>query len=551
MTKRVCAYLRVSTSRQAEKELSIPDQKRQAEEYCSEKGFQLVRIFEERGASATSENRPEFQTMIAEALSVERPFDVILVHSFSRFFRVAYYHEHYRRKLEKRGIEVTSITQDLGDQPQDMVLRQMIASIDEYQSAETAKHVRRSMKENARQGFWNGSHPPYGYKTQVVETRGGTEKKKLVIDDGEADVVRMIFELYLEGDGRGTLGIKAIADHLNTKGRCYRRGGKFRTSLVHKILSNEVYVGRHYYGKRNSKTGKVRPRNEWVEMATPSIIPLDRFTLAASRREKRKPMNTPPRVTSGPTLLAGLAKCGTCGGSLTIRTGKGGRYRYYTCAKAAHEGKSSCPGRSIRSEALDDLVLDQIEEKILRPGRLKKVMSALKERQGKSAEHSLREEKALRKGLRELDQKLDRLYDAVAEGRLRETSSLSSKAYQLETQKEALLHQIATMGRKKDFALAPVTDENIAAFSQKFRAALRDPQRAIGKEYLRGLISKIEVGDDEIRIHGSDKALLAGFAARKGNSLQSGEVPSSVQDWWARQDSNLQLRRYERRVLTN
>ena len=150
-----------------------------------------------------------------------------------------------------------------------------------------------------------------------------------------------------------------------------------------------------------------------------------------------------------------------------------------------------------------------------------------------------------------MDQKQDRLYDAVAEGRLRETSSLSSKASQLEAQKEALLHQIANMGRKKDFAMAPVTDENIVAFSQKLRAALRDPQRAIGKEYLRGLISKIEVGDDEIRIHGSDNAILAGLDARRGDSLLSGEVPSSVQDWWARQDSNLQLRRYERRVLTN
>jgi hypothetical protein len=53
--------------------------------------------------------------------------------------------------------------------------------------------------------------------------------------------------------------------------------------------------------------------------------------------------------------------------------------------------------------------------------------------------------------------------------------------FSITAQKDALLHQIANMGRKKDFALAPVTDENIAAFSQKLRAALRDPNALSAK----------------------------------------------------------------------
>lgn len=157
---------------------------------------------------------------------------------------------------------------------------------------------------------------------------------------------------------------------------------------------------------------------------------------------------------------------------------------------------------------------------------------ALKDRQGKSDEQALKEEMGHRKGSRELHRKLDRFYDTVAEERLRETSNHSYKAPQPVARKEAPLHQIANMGRKKDYALALVTDETLAAFSGKLLRGRCDPRRGLGKEDARGLISKIEVADDEIRIQGSDNILLAGFAARKGDSPLSGEVLSYFQGWW-------------------
>ena len=58
---RVAAYLRVSTTRQAEQDLSIPDQRQQIEDYCRSKGWTLVSVFIEPGASATDNRRPEFQ----------------------------------------------------------------------------------------------------------------------------------------------------------------------------------------------------------------------------------------------------------------------------------------------------------------------------------------------------------------------------------------------------------------------------------------------------------------------------------------------------------
>ena len=84
---RAALYLRVSTARQAEHDVSIPDQKRQGEAYCASRGYQLAETYVEPGASATNDRRPEFQRMIEAGTSKPAPFEVVIVHSFSRFFR--------------------------------------------------------------------------------------------------------------------------------------------------------------------------------------------------------------------------------------------------------------------------------------------------------------------------------------------------------------------------------------------------------------------------------------------------------------------------------
>lgn len=95
------------------------------------------------------------------------------------------------------------------------MIRQIMALFDEYQSRENAKHTLRAMVENARQGFWNGSWPPFGYCIVEAERRGQKVKKHLNIDPVQAETVRQIFDLYLHGDGQsGGLGIKMIINHL-------------------------------------------------------------------------------------------------------------------------------------------------------------------------------------------------------------------------------------------------------------------------------------------------------------------------------------------------
>ena len=222
---RACAYLRVSTGRQAEADLSIPNQRRQIAAFCAAKGWNLVVEYVEPGASATDDARPEFQRMIERATDGDRPIDIIVVHSYSRFFRDSFALEMYVRRLAKVGVALVSITQELGNDPAQVMMRQIISLFDEYQSRETAKHVLRAMKENARQGFYNDSRLPLGYVAEAVEQRGSRTKKRLVIDPVEAETVKLIFRLYRFGDGKsGALGIKALTSWLNERGHRTRLG---------------------------------------------------------------------------------------------------------------------------------------------------------------------------------------------------------------------------------------------------------------------------------------------------------------------------------------
>jgi len=106
---RAALYLRVSTARQAQHDVSIPDQRRQGETYV------------EPGASATNDHRPEFQRMIEAGTAKPASFDVV-VHSFSRFFRDHFVLEFYAGKLAKNGVKLVSITQELGDDPMHVMM---------------------------------------------------------------------------------------------------------------------------------------------------------------------------------------------------------------------------------------------------------------------------------------------------------------------------------------------------------------------------------------------------------------------------------------------
>jgi site-specific DNA recombinase len=527
---KVALYLRVSTARQAEKDLSIPDQRNQLERWAKDKGWQVVAEYVEPGASATDDKRPQFQRMMDDAARADRPFDVVLVHSFSRFFRDSFQFELHRRSLEKNNVALISITQAVTDDPGGQMFRQLCAMFDEYQSRENAKHVLRAMKENARQGFWNGAKSPFGYKAVVVETRADAIKKQLAVEPAEAAIVRMVFDMYRAGKG-----VRVIAHEFNRQNITHR-GGKFTSTRVHEILTREAYAGRYYFNRKEWRTGKRKERGEWIEFETPVIIEPHVFQAVQGTLESRRPTRVPPRVLNGPTLLTGIAKCATCGGGMTLRTGKGGRYRYYACHNAMNKGKSACRGRSIPMADLDNLVLGEVEQKILAPERLEVLLSALIARAKNRTQDDAAKAQRLRKALAVTEGKIERLYGALAEGTVKDTDLFRKSLSRIEAERDEALRLIGSLEQQRSVPKQLLSRKNLARFAIAARERLHAEDARLRKGYVRQIVERVEVADGTITVRGSKAALASGLLPPAEDG--AGEVPRFVPEWWAVTDSN-------------
>jgi len=538
---RAALYLRVSTGRQAENDLSIPDQRRQAKGYCTSRGWKIVADYVEPGVSATDDRRPEFQRMIDAATTKPPAFDMIVVHSFSRFFRDQFQLEFYVRRLAKNGVRLVSITQELGDDPMSNMIRQIMALFDEYQSKENAKHTLRAMKENARQGFWNGSLPPIGYRiAEAAEQHGHRIKKTLEVDPFQAETVRLIFRLAREGDGAtGPMGVKSITKHLNAAGIRTRDGGRWGIGAVHKVVTRTTYVGRHRFNTKFWKTRQRKPDTEVVEMATPPIIVAAEFEAVQALLKSRSPALTAPRITSGPTLLTGICFCAACGMAMTLRTGKSGRYRYYTCSTKARQGETGCRGRTVPMEKLDTLVADHIERRLLQPSRLEEILSSVLDRREERTERRATHIAELRKRAAEVDAKLKRLYDAIEngvadladpmlKGRVAELKAIRDQAHADEERAEGALERVGPS----------ITPQSLKTFARQARKRMRTAAGGYRRDYLRALAQRVEVDAKELRIMGSKSVLLRTLVAASSAKTAGFGVPSSVPNWRARRDSN-------------
>ncbi len=441
-------YARVSTTKQVEKDLSIPDQLRQVREWCKRQGYTVAIEYQELGASATDDRRPVFQQMITEASTKPAPFDVIVVHSLSRFFRDSLEFGLYERHLNKYGVRLISITQQTSDDPAGEMARRIFSLFDEYQSKENAKHTLRAMKENARQGYFNGSNPPFGYRCVAVDLPGRKgNKKRLEIDLSEAVIVQRIFDLYINGLKGKICGIKLIAEILNERGTT-RRGKLWSKSTVADLLTNFVYIGDYYFNKKHSKSQTAKPKDEWVLVKVPPIVEGDTFTKTEHLRNARSPKNMPPRLVNSPTLLTGLLKC-ACGASMTIATGKGGRYRYYKCTSRINRGNNACNSKNLPMEKIDRLILETISNKIFTPGRVEMMLKDLHSNSKKANSQQDESLRLLKKELNATEKATARLYEAFEQGLLPMDNTLKERAQKHQARRQEILVEMARMNAKK------------------------------------------------------------------------------------------------------
>ncbi len=477
--------------------------------------------------------------MIALATDKSKPFDAIVIHSLSRFFRDVVQFGVYERKLAKHQIKVISITQQTSDDPMGEMARRMFSLFDEYQSKENAKHTARAMRENARQGYFSGARAPFGYKAVITDVSGsrGRKKKRLAIEETEAAVVRRIYDLYLNGYRGKSMGMKAIVDHL-AKCNVLSRGSAWTIQKIHRILSSSTYIGEYQFGRYDARKRRARPQSEWVTTQVPAIIDPETFEKVRRRREERSPTHSPPRRVNNPTLLTGLLKCGDCGAYMTLVTGKSGRYRYYKCTTRQSKGNHACPSKNYPMQQLDELILGHVIERVLDPERLRQLFAEVRKRVSTAKKNSGESVKALEQQLKGVEMRLARLYEAIEAGAIDiGDESLKKRVQQLKAAKESTLLELASARAKRHMPAPRILPSNIEAFSAALKKRLQNQDTEFAKRYLGILVDEIIVSGNEASIRGGYGPLAA--AAEKSKEGALDQVPSFVGEWRAWKDSNL------------
>lgn len=192
------------------------------------------------------------------------------------------------------------------------------------------RRIQRGRIESAKEGRFIGSTAPYGYnKVKIKNDKGYT----LEPNPEESKVVQLIFELYLQGDGK-----MVIARKLDALGVKSRSGNKWSSATVVKILKNPVYIGKVRWGYRkytkeltNGTITKHREKNDdcvYVDGLHPPIISEADFNKVQELlRARYCPPKRPEAELKNP--LAGLIICGKCGATMT-RLGENKRSRYAT-----------------------------------------------------------------------------------------------------------------------------------------------------------------------------------------------------------------------------
>ena len=300
------------------------------------------------------------------------------------------------------------------------------------------------------------------------------------------------------------------------------------------MLTRPTYTGRHEFNRSSPKSGR-KPATEVVTAAVPPLINQATYDAVQAHLRARSPKVTPARVVSGPTLLTGICFCASCGGAMTLRTGKGGRYRYYTCSIKARQGETGCKGRSIPMEKLDDLVAGHIEKRLLQPERLEDLLASVLDRRHERAERRRQHIAELNQRAAEADLRLKRLYDDPAlKDRL---AGLRSTRDQAQADAERASAALEGNGQQ------PVTPAMVGKFAATARERIRIAGGGYRRDHLRALAQRVEVTDSEVRIIGSKSNLLHTLAAASGVRAAPFGVRSSVPKWRPVGDSNPCYRR--------
>jgi site-specific DNA recombinase len=341
--KTAAAYIRVSTDDQLE--YSPDSQLEKIKEYAASNDMILPEKFifrEEEGISGKkAERRPEFMRMICTAKQKPKPFDVIIVWKFSRFARNRQDSIVYKSMLRKQfGIDVLSVTEQLGDDKTSIIVEAMIEAMDEYYSINLAEEVRRGMNEKVLRGE-PVSIPAFGYTIQDKQYR---------IDPVTAPVVKMMFRDYVSG-----MGCRSIAQKLNGMEVRTQRGGLWENRTVEYVLRNPVYIGKiRWNPKRKTRRNYNDPEIIVTDGTHEPIIDRETWEKVQKRLAESKTAAKKDISSKNTGMLRGLVKCSACGSTLTPSGGGSMQCQAYAHGKCTES-------HSILAASLEEMVLAALD----------------------------------------------------------------------------------------------------------------------------------------------------------------------------------------------
>jgi DNA invertase Pin-like site-specific DNA recombinase len=443
--------------------------------------MEIVSEYIDRAVSGKTDNRPEFRRMIAD--SINRRWDVVLVYKTDRFARNKYDCAIYKTELRRNGVRVICAAEANIDGPEGIILESLMEGLAEYYSAELSQKIKRGMNESALKGKATGGGRCLGYKANAA--------KDYEIVESEAEIVRKIFAMYIEGHP-----VTHICAHINSLGYRTVRGELFKSNSICRIIQNQKYTGQYRY------------HDVIIDGGLPPIISEERFHLA-QRELKKRTVGKQPRLPKAEYLLSGKAFCGHCKTALVgvSGTGRGQTYFYYYCPTA--RGRKGCNKKHVRRDWLEDLVVQQTVSYVLRPEFVqelaKKVCAAQPQDSAVEAEIAAYEQR-----LKANDKKRKNIMHAIEDGMY--SPDLKARLTELEQEVEAVKGEQAHLRTK----MAKFTEEQIEFMLLQFATPGQDEDwDAYKRKIIDCFVSAVYLYDDK---------LIITYNITKGDGLETFEI---------------------------
>ncbi len=480
---------------------SIEGQLRVCTDFCKQRGLTVIDTYCDRHISGRTDERPEFQRLIADAK--RKKFEAVVVYKTDRFARNKYDSAVYKRELKRNGIQIFYAAEAIPDGPEGIILESLMEGLAEYYSAELAQKIKRGMHESALKCQSTGSGKPLGYRVD--------EQKRFQIDPESAQTVQTIFEQYIKGESNA-----AICELLNSRGLRTAQGKPFNKNSINRIIKNRKYIGEYRY------------HDIVVEGGMPAIIPKDIFNLAQAEMERRRTRKA-PKSPKAEYLLAGRLFCGHCKGPMqgVSGTGKSGnKWYYYYCGNTRGKNKT-CDKKQVSRDRLERAVVDFTVRYILQEEVLEELarkVHAAQERQNDTASEIAFYEKKLADNKKSIANVLRAIESGAA------TQTLPARLQELENEQAVILGEISFLKGKR---LAFTEDQILFALMKHLEPYPGESEQDYRRRIISDFVSEVYLYDDRLLIYFNissedGKLKSADLSNIEGGEFDEGLVSSTI-----------------------